>query len=76
MLVEVDFCPSIGLVSADGVNLETLFVNLLVASDPYIYEGVGNCLVVKNGGGYHVVLAHMEHLGEPGWKRRPLKFQM
>ena len=25
-------------------------MNLLVASDTYIYEDVGNCLAVKNGG--------------------------
>ena len=50
MLVKVEFCPSIGLVGADGVDLETLFMNLLVVSDTYIYEDVGNCLVVKKGG--------------------------
>ena len=76
MLVEVEFCPSIGHVGADGVNLETLFMNLLVVSDTYIYEDVGNCLVVKNGGGYHVFLAHVEYLGETAWNRRPVDFQM
>ena len=76
MLVEVDFCPSIGLVGADGVDLETLFMNLLVVSDTYIYEDVGNCLVVKNGDSYRVFLAHMEYLGETGWNRRPVDFQM
>ena len=75
MLVEVEFCASIGLIGADGVDLETLFMNLLVVSDTYIYEGVGNCLVVKNGGRYHVFLAHMECFGETGWNRRPLEFQ-
>ena len=44
----------------------------LVVSDTYIYEGVGNCLLVENGGRYHVLLAHMECLGEMGWKRRCL----
>ena len=73
--MRVEFSPSIGLVGADGVNLETLFMNLLVVSDTYTHEGVGNCLVVKNGGRYHVVLAHMEYLGETGWNRRPLDFQ-
>ena len=50
MLVEVEFCLSIGLIGIDGVDLETLFMNLLVVSDTYIYEDVGNCLVVKKGG--------------------------
>ena len=59
MLVEVEFCRSIGLIGADGVDLETLFTNLLVVSDTYIYGDVGNGLVVKNGGRYHVFLAHM-----------------
>ena len=67
--MEVEFCPSIGLIGTDGVDLETLFMNLLVVSATYIYEDVGNCLVVKNGGSYHVFLAHMEYLGETGWKR-------
>ena len=75
MLLEVEFCPSIGLISADGVDLGTLFMNLLVVSDTYIYEGVGNCLVVKNGGRDHVFLAHMEYLGETGWKQRRLDLQ-
>ena len=74
--MEVDFCPSIGLVGADGVDLETLFMNLLVVSDTYIYEGVGNCSVVTNGGSCHVFLAHMEYLGETGWIQRPVDFQM
>ena len=76
MLVEVEFCPSIGLVGADGVDLETLFMNLLVILDTYIYEDVGNCLVVKNGDSYRVFLAYMEYLGETGWNRRPVDFQM
>ena len=42
MLVEVEFCPSIGLIGAVGVDLESLFMNPLVASDTYIYEDVGN----------------------------------
>ena len=75
MLVEVEFSPSIGLIGANGLDLENLFMNVLVVSDTYIYEGVGNCLVVKNGGRYHVFLAHMEYLGETGWNRRPLDFQ-
>ena len=74
MLVEVEFCPTIGLIGVDDVDLETLFTNLLVVSDTYIYEDVGNCLVVKNGGGYHVFLAHMEYLGETGWNRRFVEF--
>ena len=76
MLVKVEFCPSIGLVGADGVDLGTLFMNLSVVSDTYIFEDVGNCLVVKNGGRYHIFLVHMEHLGEAGWNRRPVEFQM
>ena len=62
MLVEVEFYPSFGLIGADGVDLETLFMNLLVVSATYIYEDVGNCLVVKNGDIYRVFLAYMEHL--------------
>ena len=58
------------------MNLETLFMNLLVVADTYIYKNVGNCLVVKNGGRHHVLLAHMEHLGEAGWNRRLVDFQM
>ena len=73
VLVEVEFCSSIGLIDADGVDLETLFMNLLVASDTYICEGVGNCLVVKNGGRYRVFLAHIEYLGETCWNRRHLE---
>ena len=76
VLVEVKFGPSIGLIGTDGVNLETLFMNLLVVSDTYIYKDVGNCLVQKNGGRYHVFLAHMDYLGETGWNRRPVDFQM
>ena len=51
-------------------------MHLLVVTDTYIYEDVGNCLVVKNGGSYHVFLAHMEYLGETGSNRRPVDFQM
>ena len=76
MLVKVEFYPSFGPIGADGVDLETLFMNLLVVSDTYIYEDVGNCLMVKNGGGYRVFLAHMEYLGETGSNRRPVDFQM
>ena len=50
VLVEVTFCASIGLIGADGVTLKTLFMNLLVVSDTYIYEGVGNFLMVKERG--------------------------
>ena len=75
MLVEVEFCLSIGLIGIDGVDLETLFMNLLVVSDTYTHEGIGNCLVVKNGGLYHAFLAPMEHLGESGWNRRHLEPQ-
>ena len=75
VLAEVEFFPSIELIGADGVDLETLFMNVLVASDDYIYKGVGNCLVVKNGGRYHVFLAHMEYLGETGWNSEALDFQ-
>ena len=76
VLIEVGFCPPIGLIGTDDVDLETLFMNLLVVSDTYIYEDVGNCLMVKNGGGYRVFLAHMEYLGETGSNRRPVDFQM
>ena len=76
VLVEVGFCPSIGLIGTDGVDLETLFMHLSVVSDTCIYEDVGNCLVVKNGGRYHVFLAHMECLGTTGWNRRPVDFQI
>ena len=75
MLKEVEFYPSFGLIGADGVDLETLFMNLVVVSDTYTYEDVENCLVVKNGDSYRVFLAHMEYLGETGWKRRPVEFQ-
>ena len=74
VLVEVEFSPSIGLIGADNINVEILFMHLSVVSDTYIYEGVRNCLVVKNGGRYHVFLAHMKYLGETGWKRRPVEF--
>ena len=74
-MVEVAFCPPIGLIGTDGVDLEIPFMNLLVVSDTYIYEDDGNYLLVKNGGRNHVLLAHMEHLGEAGWKRRPVEFQ-
>ena len=60
--MELEFCPSIALIGADGVDLETLFIHLLVVSNTYIYEDVGNCLVVKNGDIYRVFLAYMEHL--------------
>ena len=50
VVVEVEFCASIGLIGADVVDLETLFMNLLVVSDTYIYEGVGNFLMVKERG--------------------------
>ena len=75
VLVEVTFCASIGLIGADGVTLKTLFMNLLVVSDTNIYEGVGNCLVVKNGGGYHVFLVHVVCFDETGWNRRHLEAQ-
>ena len=75
-MVEVGFCPPIGLIGADGVHLETLFMNLLIASDTYMYENVGNYLLVKNGGRYRVLLVHMEYLGEAGWNRRPVDFQI
>jgi len=75
VLVEVEFCPSIGLIGTDGVDLETLFMNLLVVSDTHICKDVRNCLVVKNGDSYRVFLAHMEYLGETGWKRRRLELQ-
>ena len=75
VLIEVGFCPPIGLIGADVVDLEIPFMNLLVVSDTYICEDVGNYLLVKNGGRNHVLLAHMEHLGEAGWKRRPVEFQ-
>ena len=74
--MEVELCPSIGPVGADNVDLETLFMHLLVVTDTYIYEDVENCLVVTNRGRHHVFLADMEHLGEAGWKRRPVEFQM
>ena len=76
MKVEVEFCPSFGLIGANGVDLETLFMNLLVVSPSYIYEDVRNCLVVTNGYGYCVLMAHMEYLGETGWIQRPVDFQM
>ena len=73
--MEVEFYPSIGLIGADGVDLETLSMHLLVVSDTYKYEDVENCLVVTNRGRYHVFLSHLEYLGEAGWKRRPVEFQ-
>ena len=75
MLVEVEFSPSIGLIGTDNINVETLFMHLSVASDTCIYRGVGNCLVVKNGGRSHVSLAHMEYNGETGWNWRFVDFQ-
>ena len=58
------------------MDLEALFIHSLVVSDTCIYGGVGNCLVVENGGRHHVLLTHMEHHGEAGWKRRPVDFQI
>ena len=73
--MEVEFCPSNGLTGGDGVDLETHFMNLLVVSDTYTHEGIGNCLVVKNGGRCRVFLAYMEYLGgnglEPEARRIP-----
>ena len=75
VVVEVEFPSSIGHFGADSVDLETLFMNLLVVSDTYIFEGVGNCSVVTNGGSYHVFLAHIVCLGETGWNRRRTELQ-
>ena len=61
-----EFCPSIGLIGADGVDLETLFVNLLIVSPSYIYGGIRNCLVVQRIGRYLVLLAHMGNILENG----------
>ena len=73
--MEVGLLPSLGLVSSDGVGIRTVSMNPLVVPDTYIYRGVRNCLMVKNGSKYHVFLAHMEYLEEPGWKYCPLEFQ-
>ena len=69
MLVDDGFLPPIGPIGADGVDIPEFFMVPSILSAIYIYKGVGNCLVVKNRGRYHVFLAHMEYLGETGWKR-------
>ena len=74
-VVEVEFPPSIGHFGADSVDLETLFMNVLVVSDTHIYYGVGNCLVAKNGGRHRVFMARMEYHGETSWNRRHLEPQ-
>ena len=75
-LVEAEIWPQIGPIGTDKLDADTFSMNPLVVSDTYIYKDVGNCLMVKNGGGYRVFLAHMEYLGETGWNRRPVDFQM
>ena len=57
------------------MDADAFSVDPLGLSDAYIYEDVGNCLLVKNVGRYHVFLAHMEYLGEAGWNQRPVDFQ-
>ena len=64
--MEVEFCPPIGPVGANGVNIQRFSMDLSVQTASYIYEGVGNCLVVKKRGRHHTFLAHVEHLGETG----------
>ena len=56
---------------ADAFSVDTLGL-----SATCMYVGVDKCLLVKNGGRYHVFLAHMEYLGEVGWNRGPVEFQM
>ena len=57
------------------MDADAFSVDPLGLPDTYIYENVGNRLVVKNGGRYHIFLAHMEYLGEAGWNQRPVDFQ-
>ena len=56
---------------ADAFSVDTLGL-----SAACMYVAVGNCVVVKNGGSYHIFLAHMEYLGKTGWNWRPVEFQM
>ena len=74
--MEVEISPKIGPTGTDNVDLETLSVHLSVISASCMYKGVGNCLVVKKRGRYHIFLAHLENLVELGWKLRPVEFQM
>ena len=46
-------------------------MSLMGVSATYIYKDVGNCLVVKNGGRYHVFLAHMESMVKRAGKGGP-----
>ena len=72
MLVEIEFCPPIGLIGADNINVETLFIHLSVVSPSCIDGVIRNCLEVKRKGKYLNYLVHVEHLGEMGWRsRRP-----
>ena len=73
--MEVEFCPPIGLIGTDNINVQTIFMNLLVVSDTYICEDVGDCLVVQRYGRHLVCLVHVEFLGETGWKRRRIELQ-
>ena len=68
------FCPSIEHVGTNTMSMWRLnIMNPLVVPAIYINEDDGKCLVLKDGGGHHVVLAHMKYLNETGWKRRPLE---
>ena len=46
-LVEVEFCLRIGSAGTDNIDLETLFILLLIISVRYMYGAVENCLLVK-----------------------------
>ena len=67
-------CPSIGLIGADGVDLETLVMNLLVVSPTcsYVYGEITNCLVVQRIGRY---LLSSWHTWRTGSNRRLVDFQ-
>ena len=75
-MVEVGFCPPIGLIGTDNINVENLFTHLSVVSSSYIYGDIRNCLVVKRKGRHLVCLVHVEHRGEMGWRPRRLKSDM
>ena len=72
----IEISPQIGLVDADGVGIQTVFVDPFVVIARCMHRGVGHCLVVRKRVGCHIFLAHLEHLVELCWAPRPVEFQM
>ena len=69
------FAPQLDLLLLVPMVMQTVSMNPLLVSATHMCRGVGHCLVVKNGGGNHVFLAHLEHLDETGWRLWRLEFQ-